>query len=78
VLAAELNPCDGSDASVGATRITASQNNPAAKFRGEKPIGSWGGGMVTSEAIVGPQPRGLLWRLGAFRMMMAAIDGRAV
>jgi hypothetical protein len=34
--------------------------------------------MVTSEAIVGPQPRGLLWRLGVFRMMMAAIDGRAV
>jgi hypothetical protein len=34
--------------------------------------------MVTSEAIVGQESRGLLWRLGAFRMMMAAIDGRAV
>jgi hypothetical protein len=58
--------------------ITACQEEPAAKFGERKPIGSWGRGMEMSEAIVGPEPRGLVWRLAGFGMEMAAVGGRAI
>jgi hypothetical protein len=58
--------------------INASQNNPAAKFAERKPIGSWGRGMESSEAIVGPELRALLWRLAPPVIMMAAVGRRSI
>ncbi len=34
--------------------------------------------MEMSEAVIGPEPHGLFWRLDAFGMMMAAVSGRAI